>query len=277
MGTVPRIAVVGPLTRDVVLFPRQGRREEKPGGVAYYAARALHRLGVAVVSFARLGQGARALLDSVEFEVRPVWSATTTVFRNVYPREDTDYREQFVDAVAEPFSVEDVRGVCGFDAVLLGPLMAADLPAEVVEPIRRGNRVVGLDAQGYLRQVRDGRVQARGWEESRRVLAMVDVLKCNAEEAQAIVGPGSPAEVAVRLATLGPSEVLVTDGSRGSWVYARQQTVRIAAVPVDVVDPTGAGDVYIAGYLARKLGGGSPEECGRFASEVAARQISGGL
>jgi hypothetical protein len=272
-----RAAVVGPLTRDVVVLGCQGVRQVKPGGVAYYGAYAMQRAGAEVTSFARLAPADAGLLTDLPFALRPVWAATTTVFTNAYPREDTDYREQSVDAVCEPFGLEDVRGVQGFDVVLLGPLMGTDLPAVVVEWLADHNGLLGLDVQGYLRRTEGARVIPARWEGCARVLARVDVLKCNAAEAEAMVGLGTPAAMAAALAALGPREVLVTLGSRGSWVHAEGCGTSIAATEVPVADPTGAGDTYVAGYLVRRLEGATPADSGRFAAELAGRRISGAL
>lgn len=81
-------------------------------------------------------------------------------------------------------------------------------------------------------------------------------------------------------------------GSRGCAVFAEDATLDFAAVEADVVDPTGAGDAFAAGFLlgleappakpaasedpgrpGRPVGG-SPEEAARRGLETAARCVS---
>jgi 2-dehydro-3-deoxygluconokinase len=58
-----------------------------------------------------------------------------------------------------------------------------------------------------------------------------------------------------RLLAEGPRTVVVTDGARGAFSVGAAGTVRQPAFPVRVVDPVGAGDAFVAGYLAGLLGG----------------------
>lgn len=49
--------------------------------------------------------------------------------------------------------------------------------------------------------------------------------------------------------------LVVTDGARGATAYGPTGVVNVSAVPADVVDSTGAGDVFIAGLIHGLLGG----------------------
>jgi fructokinase len=66
----------------------------------------------------------------------------------------------------------------------------------------------------------------------------------------------------------------VTCSERGSVVAAGDQMVEVAAVPTRVVDTTGAGDAYAAGFLAAHARGLPLGECGRWGSVAAAEVIS---
>jgi sugar/nucleoside kinase (ribokinase family) len=62
----------------------------------------------------------------------------------------------------------------------------------------------------------------------------------------------------------------VTCGPKGSLVVHDGQVIEIAAHPADrVVDTTGAGDLYAAGFLYGFTGGRSLEDCGRLGSMAA--------
>jgi sugar/nucleoside kinase (ribokinase family) len=66
----------------------------------------------------------------------------------------------------------------------------------------------------------------------------------------------------------------VTRSEKGSVVVAGAETAEVAAVPTHVVDTTGAGDAYAAGFLAAHAKGLALAECGRWGSVAAAEAIS---
>ncbi len=70
------------------------------------------------------------------------------------------------------------------------------------------------------------------------------------------------------LRELGPKIIVKTCGANGSEIYSNEEKIRIKAINVDVVDPTGAGDSYRAGFLSRFLNGESLEASAKFASSV---------
>ena len=66
----------------------------------------------------------------------------------------------------------------------------------------------------------------------------------------------------------------VTRSEKGSVIVAGDATTEVAAVPTKVVDTTGAGDAYAAGFLAAHAKGLPLAECGRWGSVAAAEAIS---
>lgn len=66
----------------------------------------------------------------------------------------------------------------------------------------------------------------------------------------------------------------LTRSEAGSLVIRGEETVAVAAVPTRVVDTTGAGDAYAAGFLAALTAGRPLAECGRLGSIAAAEVIS---
>jgi 2-dehydro-3-deoxygluconokinase len=102
-------------------------------------------------------------------------------------------------------------------------------------------------------------------EEARDVLreltTRVDVVFAGEAEAELVAGTRGPAEAVAALAALGPRHAVLKRGAEGAVAAVDGATIRAPAVSVRVVDPVGAGDAFVAGYLATVLEGAPPERC----------------
>jgi len=79
------------------------------------------------------------------------------------------------------------------------------------------------------------------------------------DDEERLWGARTPEDVARRWIGWGADEVAVKLGARGSFVRTRDGEVGfVAASPADVVDTTGAGDGFNAGYLSARLAGLAP-------------------
>jgi ribokinase len=79
---------------------------------------------------------------------------------------------------------------------------------------------------------------------------------------------------AVFLRGLGPETVVCKMGASGCYVLSEQSEFRIPAPKKKVVDRTGAGDVFAAGFLAGELLGRSLYNSALFATEAASWSIT---
>lgn len=76
----------------------------------------------------------------------------------------------------------------------------------------------------------------------------------------------------------GAALAVVTRGAMGSLATDGSVVVETGVLPVDVSDTTGAGDTFIAGFIAKRLAGGSLRECleaGRDAAAVTCTHFGG--
>lgn len=116
-------------------------------------------------------------------------------------------------------------------------------------------------------------------EEARGVLSTlfryVRLTKPSLDDARRLFGPGETPEAYVaRYHELGAEIVVFTMGAEGILLSEPQETTHIPASPVDVMDATGAGDAFWAGFLVALLDGNAPKQCARFAREVARRKLA---
>jgi 2-dehydro-3-deoxygluconokinase len=90
------------------------------------------------------------------------------------------------------------------------------------------------------------------------LLGDVDVLFGGEDELLMLTGASGKEAALAELSGIG--EVVVKRGGRGASVYAAGSVLHRGAVPVSVVDTVGAGDAFVAGYLAGLLDGSPVEE-----------------
>lgn len=100
-----------------------------------------------------------------------------------------------------------------------------------------------------------------------------DILFANEAEVMALYEAASFEEAAA-LAARDTSFAALTRSEKGSVVIEGANRVAVPAVPTKVVDSTGAGDAYAAGFLAALTRGKPVGECGRWGSVAAAEVIS---
>ncbi|MGK5092881.1 adenosine kinase [Deltaproteobacteria bacterium TL4] len=101
----------------------------------------------------------------------------------------------------------------------------------------------------------------------------VDLVFCNLDEATHITGT-SVAQEAVDVLGKDVETVVLTMGGRGALIAHKGRTLYIDPVPVDVLDTTGAGDAFAAGFLYGITQGRPHLECGRMAAFLASEVIS---
>lgn len=157
---------------------------------------------------------------------------------------------------------------------------AADVPparAGVValEPGRHDDWVARAAARGT-------RIFAdTGWDDSGRwdLAALPDLRHChaflpNATEARHYTGTDSPREAVRVLAERVPVAV-VTDGPRGAVAVdsVTGESAEVPGVPVTALDPTGAGDVFVAGFMTGTLAGWPLADRLAFANLTAALSV----
>lgn len=107
------------------------------------------------------------------------------------------------------------------------------------------------------------------WQGVEELLPLTDIFFPNEQEAMSLTGETSPEAAAARLAQSSGCAA-VKMGSRGALAQKGKQIARCPGIPVQVVDTTGAGDSFDAGFLYGFLNSWSLGECLRLATACGA-------
>ena len=101
----------------------------------------------------------------------------------------------------------------------------------------------------------------------------IDYLFANESEIEALFE--TDVESALPRVVAAVEIAAITHGAHGSVIATKRECIHVEAAPVErVVDTTGAGDLYAAGFLFGLARGQALHECGRLASLAAAEIIS---
>ncbi len=267
------VATFGPVFADHVLtglskLPApgeevfaQGYRCEAGGG-CFTTACGLGALGASAACFAVVGRAdGQWLLDRVR-----AFAVNTDAVRFSH----------LPTAVTIAASLSHDRAFLTFDganAELVPWLESKELPHQLAQA-RHVHFACALPAENGLRLVRE--LHARdvtvsldaGWQESWMrdktlwpLLAEVDWFLPNEREAQCLTGQSSPEEMLETFAARGARGVALKLGPRGAVARHGSALIKANALDVSVIDTTGAGDAFNAGFLHALLAGAALPAC----------------
>ncbi len=236
-----------------------------PGGSVYYAARAYLGLGARVrVCTAAAPDFPGDALAGAEAAIFP--AARTTRFVNTYSA--AGVRAQRVEAASPALAPQDLpAGWLAPDLLHLAPVLAE---VDLVGWRRAARaRFVGVGVQGWVRAVApDGTVAQPRWEVSPAELRGVDAACVGEDDLR---GQG---DLLHRLAAAVPV-VAFTQGARGCELIVRGRSARVGIFHTRQVDPTGAGDVFSAGFFLALAGGADPIDAARLGAAAASIVVEG--
>jgi sugar/nucleoside kinase (ribokinase family) len=247
----PGVVVVGAASRDRVADDSRGWRL---GGAVSYGALAIARLGLRVAAL--VGTDAEAAdaeeLDTLReagVDVRVVALPSGPVFDNI---EEPGGRRQVAHEAASPLPVEALPPKWrSAQAWLLGPV-AGELP-EAWADIPPEDALVAVGWQGLLRDVRSGEPVRHLAPGPSPLLRRADIVAASGTD----FGPDTRIDDVCAWLRPGAT-LLVTSGARGGLAAevgpdGPRRLHRYPSLRPDaVVDPTGAGDVFLATFLAAR-------------------------
>jgi len=133
------------------------------------------------------------------------------------------------------------------------------LSATCREAVWKVLRIAGREG---IRVSLDPNIRRRLWPEDEardvllEMLSHTHLVLAGREEAKLLASAEAPEEAARTLRAMGPEHVVIRLGAEGALAVGPSDEVMHApALPVDVVEPVGAGDAFNAGFLAGQLRG----------------------
>ena len=251
---VPDFLAIGHVTDDL----RDGR--SSTGGTAAYAALAASRLGMrsAVLTSCAGDVDFQMVLPGVEVVSLP--SPVTMTFENTY---EAGTRRQRIHKLADAISPDRLPRSWGRCPIVLLGLVANDVDPTFACAFP--DSLLGISPQGWLRRWdSNGRV-SRGNGPAPGVVDRADVVVLSERDTESEgMTDDWMRDRAVHVVTLGSNGAVMT------W---RGNRFKVPPYPAIEVDPTGAGDIFVAAYLISYYRNGDPFASALFASCAASLSV----
>ena len=261
------IFVVDVLGKPIDRFPDKGKLEIfdqleiHTGGCANNTAIALSRLGVSVGAMGKIGND--------HFGDLVLQTLTENRVDTIGVQRDANVNTSFTFVA---IASDGERSFCHYIGAN-GELSEDDLNWDVIKTTKilhiAGALVMPkFDGQPMARVLKKAKAFGittsldTAWDATGRwlkvlepCLPFVDIFLPSLTEAEHLTGTSELREITKFLRNYGISTIGIKMGERGSYVSTSEEELFIPAYPVNVVDTTGAGDAYVAGFLAGTVRG----------------------
>jgi sugar/nucleoside kinase (ribokinase family) len=171
------------------------------------------------------------------------------------------------DSLCTPITPRDVAGLP--DAAILAPIVG-EIPKETLNAIK--SNILALDPQGFVRKLEPGgSISLQPWLDL-GLLRRLSVYKSSARELRLVAGEAGWAGLE-HLNRLGVKVSVETLGGEGAHIAYGGRRLDVPAHVGETVDTTGAGDAFIAGFMAEYAEGEDVEWCAAVGSAAASAVV----
>ena len=243
-----KLLIVGTVAFDAIETPF-GKTDKILGGAATYIALSASQFGVSsgIVSVIG-GDFPKSYLDKLNAKnintdgVEIIESGKTFFWSGKYHNDlnsrDTLVTDLNVLANFNPVVPEHLKNT---EFLMLGNLHPS-VQMQVIKQIPTRPKLVVLDTMNFWMD--------NTWNELMEVIAKIDVITINDEEARQLSGEYSLVKAAQKIYKMGPKYVVIKKGEHGALLFHEENVFFAPALPLEeVFDPTGAGDTFAGGFI----------------------------
>jgi sugar/nucleoside kinase (ribokinase family) len=151
--------------------------------------------------------------------------------------------------------------VVSIASIMLRPFITADSVLRLVKPASERGSLICADVVAHKGLC--------SFEDFYPALPYIDYFFPNEEEAKSLTGRESLDDIADFMTGRGVKNVVIKTGRDGCFLKGKDIRLTAPAFDSPVVDTTGAGDNFAAGFIKSLIEGRSPADCCRYANAVA--------
>ena len=245
------IVMIGNFAKDKLIV--DGIEEIASGGGVYYGSVVAKRLGANVAVVTRLHSDDFQRLEelrSAGVEVFSTPASGTSGIANYYQSSNMETRICEPIGFGGKYNLNEVPDV-PTKVIMLTPLFAGEVDLHILKTLSK-RAPVGMDIQGFVRVPVENDLIYQSWADLLEGLKCITYLKADKAEAEFLTGSSDLHEAILKLHSLGPKEIVMTQSS-GVTVFAEGNFYTAPFTSCSLAGRTGRGDTCFSAYVAKRL------------------------
>ena len=259
------IVMIGNFAKDKLIV--DGLEEIASGGGVYYGSIVVKRLGARVAVVTRLHPDDFPRLEELRsegVEVFPTPADGTSGIANYYQSSNMETRICKPIGFGGKYKLGEIPDLPS-KVIMLTPLFAGEVDLPILQVLSK-KAPIGLDIQGFVRVPVENDLIYQPWADFVQGLKCITYLKVDRAEAEFLTGSSDIHDAALKLHSLGPKEIVLTQSS-GVTVLADGNFYTAPFTPRSLAGRTGRGDTCFSSYIAKRLTENAETAC-RWAAVV---------
>lgn len=267
-----KVAVLGPICRDYIKVDNELKLQI--GGIPYYVAYVFKSLGVEnitpFITFNKKDEDwVKDNFKGIKIEHIPV--EKTLEFSREYFSDNPDVCVS-IKIKYSPNTIKITNFLIDkleeFDYIILSPLFYDNIPQELFFRLEQKNLVHGNF--GMFTHAENNEFVQKNPENLVEILPCLNYLFLDVNESNFVSKKENILDMGKFFQDKGVKNMIITNGSKGSHLFIKNKYYHIPAYPPKkIVDPTGAGDTYLAAFIKSLELFKSPRQQGQFAAMTA--------
>lgn len=250
------ISVIGHFSIDSITLPNRSTPIQSLGGAVTYVSIISKRLNQKVTIISKIGKDfPEKYLNMLNSEgidlslIKKDKNEKTTHFEINYNKKLANRKLRLKNKMSS-IDLSNFPENLNSKIIHLAPI-ANEISFEIAQKLRKQTDFLSLDPQGLLRKFsKNGFVELIS-KPKIEILGLVDLFKASISEIKTITGKSNLNKSIKSIHDYGVNIVIVTLGSKGAILSDYGTKYYIPAYKSKrIIDPTGAGDCFIGGFLA---------------------------
>lgn len=250
------LVVMGHLLKEYIHFPGK-KIGPVLGSPCAYSSVAASKLGVKTAIVTNIGKdmpdNLLTVFNEVGVDTRGIKIGRNTTTNQLIYERSGKKKLEFLKKAPKILFKDIPLDYLNANIFLICPI-DYEIPISLVKKLHELNRVLIVDVGGYGGASSTSRSKSikERLDFLKKIAPYFHFIKMGIEDCQCILGRASidEEEIAVKFINWGCNVCIITCGGQGALAVTKNDKIRLPAFPAKIIDVTGAGDTFTAGFLS---------------------------